>query len=69
MTNEEIIASLEKALTENKTLFFNALSQQTADRAEAAIKSIENRLEKLAADRRCYYCEARNKKTCKHGNK
>jgi hypothetical protein len=45
MTTEQIIASLEKSLEENKTLFFNSLSDWMADRAMAAIESIERRLE------------------------
>lgn len=49
MTTEQIIASLEKSLVENKTLFFNALSHSMADQAMAAIASIERRLERERA--------------------
>jgi hypothetical protein len=44
MNTEQIIASLEKSLEENKTLFFNALSHSQASQAEKAIKSIERRI-------------------------
>ena len=46
MNTEQIIASLEKSLEENKTLFFNALSHSQASQAERAIVSIERRLDR-----------------------
>jgi hypothetical protein len=47
MNDAQVIASLEKSLHEAKILFFNSLSDWSADRAEKQIADIERSLEIL----------------------
>jgi hypothetical protein len=45
MNKAQRIASLEKSLHEAKVMFFNSLSDWSADRAEKQIASLERSLE------------------------